>query len=73
MIGKSLYNVDCEQVRELVVQDVQTQILGRFLERETERLEVDKAGDVRLVLAPRTIGIDCAIQVDTVELDEFVV
>ena len=71
MLGKSLYNVDCEQVREVVVQDVQTPILGRLSERETERLEVDEAGDLRLVLVPRTIGIDCAIQVDTVELDEL--
>ena len=71
MIGKSSYNVDCEQVREVVVQDVQTQILGRLLERETERLEVDKVGDLWLVLFPRTIGIDCAIQVDAVELDEL--
>ena len=71
MIGRSSYNVDCEQVREVVVQDVQTQILGRLLEREIERLEVDKVGDLRLGLVPRTIGIDCAIQVDTVELDEL--
>ena len=71
MIGKSSYNVDCEQVREVVVQDVQTQNLGRLLERETEQLEVEKVVDVRLVLVPRTIGIDCAIQVDTVELDEL--
>ena len=70
MLGESSYNVDCEQVREAVVPDVQTQILGRLLERETERWEVDKVGDLRLVLVPRTIGIDCAIQVDTVELDE---
>ena len=71
MIGESSYNVDCDQVREVVVQDVQTQILGRLLERETERLEVDKVGDLRLALVPRTIGIDCAIQVDTVEPDEL--
>ena len=50
---------------------MQTQILGRLLERETERLEVDKVGDLTLLLVPGKIGIDCAIQVDTVELDEF--
>ena len=71
MIGEWSYSVDCEKVREVVVQDVQTQNLGRLLERETEQLEVDKVVDVRLVLVPRTIGIDCAIQVDTVELDEL--
>ena len=71
MIGKSSYNVDCEKVREVVVQDAQTQISGRLLERETERLVVDKVGDLRLVSVPRTIGIDCTIQVDTVGLDEL--
>ena len=50
---------------------MQTQILGRLLKREREHLEVDKVGDLTLVLFPRTIGIDCAIQVDTVELDEL--